>query len=71
MVTREMSGGFNVISTHSYGVDVTEFFLAEGTTRDYTCHLKLVIWVCNFSIVGPEGEAGRAIAANNGVENRE
>jgi hypothetical protein len=66
-----MSGGFNVISTHSYGVVVTEFFLAEGTTRDDTCHLKLVILGGNFSIVGAEGEAVRAIAASSGVEKRE
>ncbi len=67
----EMIGGFNVISTHGYGVVVTEFFLVEVTTRDDTCHLKLVIWVGNFSIVGAEVEAGSPIAASSGVENRE
>ena len=54
MVTGKISGRINLMSTHGHGVVVTEFVLAEGTTRDDTFHLKPVTWGGNLSIVGAE-----------------
>jgi hypothetical protein len=59
-----------VKSALGHDVVAKEFFLAKGTTRDYTCLLKPIAWGSNFSNVAAGGEAGRAVAASN-VENRE